>query len=90
MRRLTLLVLVGLLAACGAPGPAEPAATAGPATAAVRKGSLNGQVSQNGTLSYAAQADGSDYPMVNQASGVYTKLPAAGQVRRSALSAIRS
>jgi len=81
MRRpLVLLLLAGLLAACGSPGGPEPAATAGPATAAVRQGSLNGQVSQNGTLSYAAQADGSDYPVVNQAAGVYTKLPAVGQV----------
>jgi len=81
MRRLLLLLAVaGLLSACSAAGQAAPAATAGPATAAVRQGSLNGQVSQNGTLSYAAQADGSDYPVVNPASGVYTKLPAAGQV----------
>ena len=80
MRRPLVFLMVGLLAACGAPGPAEPAATAGPATAAVRQGSLNGQVSQNGTLSFAAQADGSDYPVVNPAAGVYTKLPAAGQV----------
>jgi hypothetical protein len=81
MRRLFLFLSVaGLLSACSAAGEAAPAATAGPATAAVRQGSLNGQVSQNGTLSYAAQADGSDYPVVNQAAGVYTKLPAAGQV----------
>jgi hypothetical protein len=80
MRRPLVLLLAGLLAACGSPGTPGPAATAGPATAAVRQGSLNGQVSQNGTLSYAAQADGSDYPVVNPATGVYTKLPAAGQV----------
>jgi hypothetical protein len=78
-RRPLVFLLAGLLAACGAPDRPEPAATAGPATAAVRHGSLNGQVSQNGTLSYAAQADGSDYPLINQAAGVYTKLPAAGQ-----------
>ncbi|MCU7722266.1 hypothetical protein ODJ79_00905 [Actinoplanes sp. KI2] len=80
MRVPLLMLLVGLLSACGAAGQAEPAATAAPATATVRQGSLNGQVSQNGTLSYAAQADGSDYPVVNQAAGVYTELPAAGQV----------
>jgi hypothetical protein len=81
MRRfLLLLAMAGLLSACAATGEATPAATASPATAAVRQGSLNGQVSQSGTLSYAAQADGSDYPVVNPAAGVYTKLPSAGQV----------
>ncbi len=61
----------------------EPTATApaaGVATAAVRQGSLSGQVTQSGTLAYAARPDGSDYPIVNQAAGVYTELPSAGQV----------
>jgi len=80
MRRLFPLLAIGLLAACGAPGSAEPAATAAPATAVVRQGSLNGQVSQSGTLSYAGQADGTAYPLINQAAGVYTELPPAGQV----------
>src|SRR3954453_23616173 len=75
-----LLLVTGLLAACSAASGAAPPATAGPATATVRQGSLNAQVSQNGTLSYAAQADGGDYPVVNQAAGVYTKLPPVGQV----------
>lgn len=62
-------------------GTAPPAtAAAAVATASVQQGSLNGQVSLTGTLSYAKQADGSDYPIVNQAAGTYTKLPLAGQV----------
>jgi len=82
MRRLFAALPIGLLlggSACSAPAPVAPAA-ANVATAAVRQGALNGQVSPAGTLSYAAQADGSDYPIVNQAAGVYTKLPSAGQV----------
>ncbi|GAA1770546.1 hypothetical protein [Luedemannella helvata] len=46
----------------------------------VRKGALSAQVNQSGTLSYAAQADGSSYSVINQQAGIYTKLPAAGSV----------
>ncbi|MFI5893071.1 efflux RND transporter periplasmic adaptor subunit [Actinoplanes sp. NPDC051513] len=67
--------------ASGGTAPLTTGATAGGvATAQVQQGSLNGQVSLTGTLSYAKQADGSDYPIVNQAAGTYTKLPAAGQI----------
>jgi Putative peptidoglycan binding domain len=48
--------------------------------ATVREGPLSAQVNQSGTLSYAAQADGSPYSLVNQAAGIYTWLPSAGQV----------
>jgi Putative peptidoglycan binding domain len=37
-------------------------------------------VSQDGTLTYQAQSDGSPYSVINQARGTYTKLPALGQV----------
>ena len=37
-------------------------------------------VSQNGTLTYQAQSDGSPYSVINHAQGTYTKLPALGQV----------
>ncbi|GIM90336.1 efflux RND transporter periplasmic adaptor subunit [Paractinoplanes toevensis] len=71
---LLVLVLAGCSpAASGAPEPVV-------ATAAVQQGALSGQITQSGTLSYAGQADGSDYPIVNQAGGMYTKLPVAGQV----------
>ncbi len=50
------------------------------ALATVREGPLSSQVNQSGTLSYAAQADGSPYSVVNQAAGIYTRLPSAGQM----------
>jgi hypothetical protein len=50
------------------------------ALATVRQGPLSSQVNQSGTLSYAAQADGSPYQIVNQASGTFTTLPTVGQV----------
>ncbi|WP_433299143.1 efflux RND transporter periplasmic adaptor subunit [Actinoplanes sp. CA-030573] len=87
MRRWTTVLAGVVLIAAGAlywsrSGQAAPsrAAEIPPAVATVREGALHGQVDQSGTLSYAARADGSDYPVVNQGAGVYTKLPAAGQV----------
>jgi hypothetical protein len=49
-------------------------------TVTVEKRSLSATVSQAGTLTYRAQSDGSPYSVINQARGIYTKLPAAGQV----------
>jgi Putative peptidoglycan binding domain len=58
----------------------EPAAKAGDGTSlvAVQEGPLSSQVDQSGTLSYAGGADGTPYPVVNQASGTYTWMPVAG------------
>ena len=58
----------------------EPAARAGDGTslAAVQEGPLSSQVSQSGTLSYSAGADGAPYAVVNRAQGTYTWVPAAG------------
>ncbi|WP_433475489.1 efflux RND transporter periplasmic adaptor subunit [Spirillospora sp. CA-142024] len=50
----------------------------GTSLAAVQEGPLSSQVDQSGTLSYAGGADGTPYPVVNQAKGTYTRLPAAG------------
>jgi hypothetical protein len=50
----------------------------GTTLAAVQQGPLSAQVSQSGTLSYAAGADGLPYSVVNQAHGTYTWVPAAG------------
>lgn len=61
----------------GNPEPA--AATDGTSLAAVREGPLSTQVTQSGTLSYAAHGDGTPYAVVNQAKGIYTWVPGAGK-----------
>ena len=68
----------GLVAMSGADHPAA-AAQAPPAnTGTVEKGELSALVSDTGTLTYRARPDGSPYAAVNQAGGVYTQLPEAG------------
>jgi hypothetical protein len=52
----------------------EPPAT----TMKVENGKLAAMVSVDGTLTRRARPDGSPYPVINQAGGTYTKLPAAG------------
>jgi peptidoglycan hydrolase-like protein with peptidoglycan-binding domain len=52
----------------------EPAAN----TEKVEKGALSALVSGAGTLTYRARSDGSPYAVVNQANGVYTQVPEAG------------
>jgi hypothetical protein len=49
-------------------------------TAQVARRTLSAMVSQAGILTYRARPDGSPYSVINQARGIYTKLPAAGQV----------
>ena len=49
-------------------------------TALVEKRTLSAMISQDGTLTYRARADGSPYSVINQAGGTYTRLPAVGQV----------
>jgi hypothetical protein len=44
-------------------------------TATVRKGKLSAAVSQDGTLTYRARADGSPFSAINHARGTYTELP---------------
>ncbi|MCU1421691.1 MAG: hypothetical protein JWN36_1342 [Microbacteriaceae bacterium] len=54
-------------------------AQAAPAsTAQVEQGRLSAVVSQDGMLTYRARPDGSPYPVINQAHGVYTDLPEVG------------
>lgn len=48
----------------------------------VKQGPLSSQVSDGGTLQYAAQSDGTPYTVVNQAAGAFTQLPSVGQVVR--------
>jgi Putative peptidoglycan binding domain len=64
----------------GAKQPALAAQQSTPSTAQVEKRTLSALVSQAGTLTYQARPDGSRYSMINQARGIYTKLPAIGQV----------
>jgi hypothetical protein len=49
-------------------------------TANVERRTLSAMVSQPGALTYRARSDGPPYSVINQTSGTYTKLPAAGQV----------
>ena len=45
----------------------------------VTRGTLSSQLTAAGTLQYTTSG-GSDYTLVNQASGTFSKLPAAGDV----------
>jgi hypothetical protein len=47
-------------------------------TVKVEKGELSAMVSQGGTLTYGARSDGSPYPVINYARGMYTSLPENG------------
>jgi peptidoglycan hydrolase-like protein with peptidoglycan-binding domain len=77
-------VAVGVAGVCGVvamSGADHPAAAAGaPAanTEKVEMGELSALVSGAGTLTYRARSDGSPFVVVNQAGGVYTQLPEAG------------
>jgi hypothetical protein len=81
---MVVVVAAGVVTAMTEPfdgGGESPASVdANTARATVREGPLSSQVNQNGTLSYTAQADGSPYSVVNQATGTYTWLPSAGRV----------
>jgi peptidoglycan hydrolase-like protein with peptidoglycan-binding domain len=80
---LVLLVAAGVAAAVMDPfdgGDTRPASsTDGTSLAAVREGPLSTQVTQSGTLSYAAHGDGTPYAVVNQAEGIYTWVPSEGK-----------
>jgi peptidoglycan hydrolase-like protein with peptidoglycan-binding domain len=75
------VVVAGVSGGVAMSGAAHPAVAA-PAPAAntekVEKGELSALVSGAGTLTYRARSDGSPYAVVNQAGGVYTQLPEAG------------
>ena len=68
----------GVVVASGAE-QATPAAHEPPAnTVKVEQGELSAMVSLDGTLTYRARSDGSPYSVINQARGIYTKLPDEG------------
>jgi hypothetical protein len=79
-----VLVAVGttvtVIATSGAKQLAQAAQEPPSNTAKVYEGTLSATVSQNGTLTYQGQSDGSPYTVINQAQGTYTELPALGQV----------
>ena len=68
----------GVVAMSGADHPAAAAGAPAANTLTVEVGELSAMVSGAGTLTYRARSDGSPYAVVNQAGGVYTQLPEAG------------
>jgi multidrug efflux pump subunit AcrA (membrane-fusion protein) len=87
MRRTWALAGAAVLVAVTAAGvvfissaqQATPAAQAPSAnTMKVEKGKLSAMVSLYGTLTYRARSDGAPYAVINQARGIYTKLPDNG------------
>jgi peptidoglycan hydrolase-like protein with peptidoglycan-binding domain len=76
----TVLAVLAIVVRSSAGGSSNPASGDAPATATVERGRLALQVSATGTLTYVAQADGSPYAIVNQATGVLTALPRVGDV----------
>jgi hypothetical protein len=78
----TALVVLAIVVGASAGGSSHQVSGDPPATATVERGRLAIQVSATGTLTYASQADGSAYSVVNQATGVVTGLPSVGAVIR--------
>ena len=68
----------GVIVSSGAEPVASAAQDAPATTAQVERGTLSAAVSQDGILTYRAQADGSPFTVVNHARGVYTRLPDTG------------
>ena len=72
----------GVVVSSSATQPARAAQREHVSTARVQREDLSATVSQDGTLAYQAEADGSPYTVINQARGAYTELPAIGRVVR--------
>ena len=68
----------GLVVLSGGEQATATAQAASASTAKVERGRLSAAVSQDGTLTYRARADGSPYSAINQAGGTYTELPEVG------------
>jgi Putative peptidoglycan binding domain len=71
-------VVCGVVVASGGDRPTAVVAARQANTAKVERGELSALVSGTGTLTYRARSDGSPYAVVDQAAGVYTELPQAG------------
>src|SRR3954463_15169201 len=70
--------ICGVVLLSAAEHPAASAQAPAADTVKVERGTLSAMVSQGGTLTYRARSDGSPYAVINQAGGVYTKLPENG------------
>jgi peptidoglycan hydrolase-like protein with peptidoglycan-binding domain len=76
---LAAVTATGGVVAMSSAEQATPAAQEPPAnTVKVERGELSAMVSLDGTLTYRARSDGSPYSAINQARGIYTKLPDEG------------
>jgi len=76
---LIAVTAIGGLVAAFSPKQGAPAAQEPPAnTALVERGTLSARLTIYGTLTYRARPDGSPYPVINQARGIYTELPLDG------------
>jgi multidrug efflux pump subunit AcrA (membrane-fusion protein) len=74
-----VVAVVGAILVVSGGDEATSAAQEPPAnTVAVERGPLSNLVSAYGTLTFRARADGSPHTAVNQARGIYTELPSAG------------
>jgi hypothetical protein len=74
------VVVGGVVVTSGAKQQAVAAQQSPVNTVKVERRELSATVSEAGTLTYRARSDGSPYSVINQARGIYTRLPAAGQV----------
>jgi hypothetical protein len=72
----------GIVAGSNGTQPAHAVQRSQVSTVTVQKEQLSATVSEDGTLTYGAQADGSPYTVIDEAQGAYTKLPAVGRVIR--------
>jgi hypothetical protein len=72
----------GIVAGSNGTQPAHAVQRSQVSTVTVQKEQLSATVSEDGTLTYGAQADGSPYTVIDEAQGTYTKLPAVGRVIR--------
>jgi peptidoglycan hydrolase-like protein with peptidoglycan-binding domain len=75
-----VIVLAAVCAVLAISGGGDPAVAGAPvpSTGKVERGALSALVSGTGTLTYRARPDGAPFVAVDQADGVYTRLPAAG------------
>jgi hypothetical protein len=71
-------IVAGVVVRAAADHTTSAAQASSASTAPVQVGRLSAVVSQDGTLTYRARPDGSPYPVINRARGVYTELPETG------------